>query len=312
MASARVPGNLGPSVWRFGGLSTRQLAKNWWHEILQDDVLGRSAQLAYFFFFAVFPLAISVTALLGFIAGPHSPLAHHLTAYATRTMPRPAAALVKESIRHSFARTAAGKLTFGILVSLLSASSGMAAMIDTLNSVFDVPEERSLLMRHFTAVWLTIAVGALLCVAAFLITVGGDVAAAVNGGESFWLWQVTQYPVAILFLLLSFSLVYHFGPNIREVRWRPITPGAVLALGFWFMGTLSLRLYLSHFGSYTFDYGIIGAVMALLVWFYLAGLAFLVGGEIDAIIDRARTGKRKHYQHVPGARGYRNAHGRAA
>lgn len=285
------------SPWNLGGLTKKQLAWKLWQGANDDDVLGRAGQLAYFFFFAVFPLAIFLTALLGVFVGPNSSMAQNLSQYITRAMPSSAADLANKTIQQSLASSGGGKLTFGIVIALLSASSGMAAMMDTLNTVFGVKEGRSIIKQRAIALWLTIAVGILICVAIALIVVGGNIAHAVAGGAFYWLWQIVQYPVAIFFLLLSYSMVYYFAPNVEHPQWHWVTPGAVVGVSLWIIVSFGLRVYLHYFNSYTATYGALGAVMILLLWFYVTGLAFLMGGEINAVIERAGTGRTK--QHEP-------------
>ncbi len=287
------PAQRQPSPWKFGGLTGKQLAINMWQAINDDDVLGRAGQLAYFFFFAIFPLAIFLTAILGVVAGPGSPLANSLADYLTRAMPGSASDLVHQTIHHTMAASGGGKLTFGIVVALLSASSGMAAMMDVLNVVFGVKEGRSLIKQRAIALGLTIAVGILICVAIALIVVGGNIAHAVAGGALYWVWQIVQYPVAIFFLLLSYSVIYYYAPNVDHPQWHWVTPGAVVGVFLWAVVSFGLRVYLHYSNSYNATYGALGGVMILLLWFYVTGLAFLVGGEINAAIERAGTGQTK-------------------
>lgn len=283
----------GGSLWKLGGLTKKQLGRRVWQEMGADDVLGRSAQLAFYFLFAIFPLVIFLTSLVGMIEGPESPMMRHLAAGITRTMPSSAGVLVETTLRHSLAWSGNGKLAFGIVVALFSASSGMAAMIDVLNIVFDVDDKRSVVRQRLTAVWLTVVVGLLVCSAIFLITLGGRIAAAVAGDGLYRTWEILQYPVAFFFLLIACSLVYRFAPHLREPQWRVFTPGSVTGLCLWLIASFGMRVYLHHFHTYTSDYGTMGAVMVLMMWFYLTGLAFLIGGEVDAIIDRGMKGRQK-------------------
>ena len=290
------------SPWKLGGLTRKQLAKTVWREMLVDDVLDHAAQLAYFYLFAIFPLGIFLSALIGLFAGAHSQLAQRLTGEILQVVPPSAGELVRETIHQSMVKSGSVKLVFGILLSLLSASSGMAAMMDTLNTVFDVRESRSLVKQRGVAVMLTIALGILICIAMFLITVGSEVAEVIASGALLPVWNVLQYPVAILFLLLSFSMVYRYAPDIEGGRWRPFTPGAVTGLCLSIAVSIGLRVYLKHFNGYS-DYGTIGAVMVLMLWFYVTGMAFLIGGEVDAIVDRAATGREKYRQGGPASQG---------
>lgn len=276
-----------------GGLGIGQLGRQVWREMQRDEVLGRGAQLAYFFFFAIFPLAIFLTSILGVISGPNSHVVHSLVAHITQAMPSTAKPLVIKVVHKSLEDSGSGMMAFGIVLALLSASSGMAAMIQMLNAVYEVKEERSLLKQRLMALELTVGVGLLMCAAIFLITAGGKVANAVAGGIFYTAWQVFEYPIAIAFLLFGFALVYYYAPNQQRERWRWVTPGATGAVVIWAAGSFGLRLYLRHFNSYTSDYGTAGTVMVLLLWFYITGLAFLVGGEIDAAIERAASGRQK-------------------
>lgn len=285
------------SPWKFGGLTKRQLVKRAYHELIADDALGRAAQLAYFFLFALFPLGIFLSAMIGAFAGTHSLLAVRLTREILHFVPPSASQLVRETIHNSLAGIGTGKLVFSIVVALFSASSGMSAMMDTLNTVFDVRESRSLKKQQGVAMLLTIALGVLICIAILLITLGGKIAGAI-GGAFDTVWDALQYPVSILFLLVSFSMVYRYAPDMNGGRWRLFTPGAVTGLSLWIAVSYGLRIYLHHFNSYS-GYGTIGAVMVLMLWFYMTGLAFLIGGEVDAIIDRADTGRKKHGRSGP-------------
>jgi membrane protein len=284
------------SPWQLGGIDTKQFVLKVWQGINDDDVFGRSGQLAYFFFFAVFPLGIFLIALLGIVAGPGSPTVHNFADYITRAMPGSAASLVHQTLQTAMAASGGGKMTFGVVVGLSSASSGTAAMMDTLNVVFGVKEGRSAIKQRAIALGLTIAVGILICLAIGLIVVGDSLAKVVAGGALKSVWQVLQYPVAIFFLLFSYSLIYYYAPNVEHPEWHWVTPGAVVGVFLWIAVSFGLRIYLHFFNSYSATYGSLGAVMILLLWFYVTGLAILIGGEINAVIERAGTGQTKQQE----------------
>jgi membrane protein len=102
--------------------------------------------------------------------------------------------------------------------------------------------------------------------------------------------------VAILFLFFCYSVVYYFAPNVEHPEWHWVTPGAVVGVSLWILVTVSLRVYLQFSNTYTATYGALGAVMILLLWFYVTGLAMLIGGEINAVIERAGTGKTRQQE----------------
>jgi membrane protein len=117
---------------------------------------------------------------------------------------------------------------------------------------------------------------------------GDFVAGQINARPIFQgLWHILQWPVMMLFALLAFSIVYRFAPNVRDQKWHWVLPGAVVAVLLWFLTSLGLRLYLGIIDSYRSTYGSVGAVIALMTWFYLFGTVILIGGEVNSIIEQA-------------------------
>jgi membrane protein len=141
------------------------------------------------------------------------------------------------------------------------------------------------------AIVLTIAL-AVFVVVAFAFVVGGRdlaewVARQLGRSEAFARgWSILQWPIAIGLVVVAVDLVYYFAPN-ADSKWVWITPGALLATTLWLMASAGFRLYVQNFGSYTAVHGAIGAVIVLMLWFYLSGFALLVGAELNAEIDKA-------------------------
>jgi membrane protein len=103
-----------------------------------------------------------------------------------------------------------------------------------------------------------------------------------------FLWKALQWPAAIFFVIVSYSLIYFFGPDLKEERrWHWISPGSAFGAVVWLLTSVGFRTYLRAFNSYSTTYGSLGAVMILLAWLYITALAFLIGGEINAEIERA-------------------------
>jgi membrane protein len=276
------------SWWKLCDLSAKDLSRKVWQGINDDDVWGRSAQLAYYFFFALFPLAICLTAVLGLIVGSSSRTAQNLIDYLTRAMPPSAVALVHQTMHTALTASGGGKITFGLLLALFFASSGLSALMDTLNVVFGVRERRSLLRQRIVALLLTLIVGGLICLAVLLVVIGDHIANTLDVTALKWTWKAVEYPVAVLFLLFAYSLIYYYAPDLRHRQRRWLTLGSVIGVSLWILASFGLRVYLHFFNSYTVTYGALGAVMTLLLWFYVTGFSMLVGGEINAIIDKTR------------------------
>ena len=207
-------------------------------------------------------------------------------------VPKKASVLIRDTVDEITAGSSGGKLSFGLLVALLTASFGMGSVISTLNSAYGVKESRPWWKAQALAVALTAGLALLIISALALVLYGGQigewVAAKYSLGDAFTMaWGVLQWPVVLAVVLLAFALVYYFSPNVKDMRWQWITPGSVLGLGLWLLASFIFRAYLSLFDTYGAAYGSLGAMMVLLLWLYLTGVAILVGGEMNAAIEDA-------------------------
>jgi membrane protein len=155
-----------------------------------------------------------------------------------------------------------------------------------------VRESRSWFKGRIIALGLTIAFAALILTSLSIVLVGGHLSDWI--GIKLHLtsivasaWKMLQWMAVVLFLTLSFSLIYYFGPSVDQRRWHWITPGSLFGEILWLVASAGLRVYLHFFNTYTATYGSLGAMMILLAWLYVTGLSFLIGGEINARIERA-------------------------
>lgn len=281
-----------PSPWNLGGLTVRQLALRVWHGTNEDDAFGRAGQIAYGFLFAVFPLFMFLLAILGIVLGPHSALQQHLVLALTDAMPPAAAQVVQHVVAETTKASGSAKISFGLVLTLIAATSAMTNIMDTLNGAYNVREGRSFLRFRAIAVGVTVAIGILMVMALTIVLYGNGIANWVGGlvglGDvTTWIWKIAQWPVAVLFLLLSFALVYYFGPDVEFPVWHWISPGSAAGVFLWAVVSFALRVYLHFFNSYSKTYGSLGAVMILLLWFYVTGVAILIGGEVNAEIENA-------------------------
>ncbi|HEX7318104.1 MAG TPA: YihY/virulence factor BrkB family protein [Pyrinomonadaceae bacterium] len=272
------------------GLSWKELGKRVYAEVMDDDVLGRSAQLSYYFLLALFPALLFLTSLLGYLAGENGQLRQGLFNYLATVLPGEASKLVSETVTDVTQSSGGGKLSFGILATLWAASNGMGAISESLNAAYDLKESRPWWKVRLTAVGLTLALTLLIVSALVLLLYGGDIAEIVSGklglGNAFeTAWKVLQWPLVLIFVLLAFALIYYFGPDAHHQGWKWITPGAVIGVALWLLISFAFKAYLSYFNSYSATYGSLGAVIILMLWFYFTGTAILVGGEINSEIE---------------------------
>jgi membrane protein len=266
-------------------------AKLIWTEIRVDDVFGRSAQLAYYSFLALFPFCICVIASLSVFGNADRGRALLEVLFA-RILPGTADQLIDQTFGEIIQFGGPLKMSFGILASLWSASMGMSALMDTLNAAYRVKETRTLVEQYATAICLT-AILTALTVISLLVALFGDLFVGANFVGEGWLnksigltWVIARWPLALGTLFIALAVVYHFGPNIVGRNWHWITPGSVFGVVLLAAVSVGLRLYVQYSRTYSAAYGSLGAVIVLLVAFYLASIAILSGGVLNGVLER--------------------------
>ncbi|MCU1299582.1 MAG: putative rane protein [Acidobacteriaceae bacterium] len=280
------------SMWSLGGLTLKELVKRVWAGINENDLLSRASELAYNFILALFPLLLFLVSVFGLFASHGKLLSSNLMNYLADVLPPSAFEIVNRTIMEVSRNSGGAKVTFGIVLTLWFASGGMVSMMSTLNAAYAVRETRSYFKVRAIALGLTIAVSILVIMALGVVLLGGYLAELAGselhlGAFAILAWKVLQWPMALAFVVLSFSLIYYFGPDLKEQHWYWITPGSLVGVLLWLAASFAFRAYLHFFNTYSKTYGSLGAVIILLVWFYVTGLAFLVGGEINAQIEHA-------------------------
>ena len=180
-------------------------------------------------------------------------------------------------------------------------------MTSTLNAAYDITEGRAWWRVRLTALALTVGLALFVLVSMTFVVAGPAIAERVAnmmnlGVRSFvTLWSLLQWPIVFVLVATAIALVYYYGPD-AEQDWVWITPGSVLATLLWLAVSLGFKLYVARFGTYNETYGVIGGVMVLMLWFYLSGLAILMGAELNSEIEHASPYGKDVGEKVPGRR----------
>ena len=190
------------------------------------------------------------------------------------------------------------------LGAIWSSSAAVVAIIDSLNRAYDIEEGRPWWKVRLTAVGLTIALALMILTSFTLIIAGPTLAEYLASwfglGTVFeWTWKILQWPLAFFLVSTAVGLVYYFAPD-AEQDWVWITPGAVLGTLLWVLVSLAFKLYAANFADYNASYGAVGGVIVLLLWFYISGLAILVGAELNAEIEHASPYGKAPGEKIPG------------
>jgi len=279
-------------IWDLGGLSLAQFLRRLLDKFQEDELDTRSAALSFYFFFSLLPVIFAFMALLGMFARNYDVRINLLKQFA-QLVPASALALVERTFAELSIYSTRWKIVFGLLLAVWSGSGGMRAIMAALNRSYRVTETRPYWRRIVISIALTLLISALTLIALAMVLGGGDLASFLGASvglshSAVRLWQLVEWPLALIFVLFSLALVYWRGPNVKR-PWRWVSPGSVVGVTAWVAASLLFRAYLHFFNTYSRSYGSLGAVMVLLLWLYMMGLAILLGGEINATIESARA-----------------------
>jgi membrane protein len=281
----------------------------WWElikrtasEAIKDDVPNLAAQQAYYFFFALFPALLTLISIASFF--PIDNLINTVTAELAGVAPHDVLEIVTDQIDKISESGTGGILTFGFLLTIWSSSTAMMSLTTTLNAAYDITEERPWWKVRLTAIGLTLGLSLFILTSVALViagpTVAEQLATRMQLGDAFkWTWWILQWPVVLLLVATGIGIVYYFAPDADQ-EWVWITPGSILATAAWLAASLGLKFYISRFANYNETYGTIGGVIVLLLWFWLTGLAILIGAEFNAEIEHASPHGKDVGEKVPG------------
>ncbi|MEK4534302.1 MULTISPECIES: YihY/virulence factor BrkB family protein [Peribacillus] len=264
---------------------TKQLIK----EIKEDRVTGLAAEQAYYYLLALFPLLILLLSILPYLNIDIQTAMDTIKTF----MPTETVEVIEENIINILSERNGGLLTFGFLGTIWSASNGMNAFIHSMNIAYDVKETRNFIKARFISIILTLGL-----VVAFIVMLGLPVFGKVIidllqqvislPEEMQSLFSLLRWIIAVVVISLVLTFLYRFAPN-KSFPIKHVIPGAVTATVLWLGISLGFSFYVSNFANYSSTYGSLGGVIILMLWLYLSGLIFVIGGEINAILHRQNS-----------------------
>jgi membrane protein len=284
-------------------------------EFLDDEMSTYASALAYQMLFSLFPFLLFLIALIGFL---HLPDFFSWLRLQSELVLPPQALEQVNPVIDQLQQSKGGLLSIGIFIALWTASAGVRLMMSAMNAAYDVVEARPVWKRIPLSVAYTIGIAMMMLAVAALMVTGPQVMnwiAAQIGMEEFivTLWTVLRWPLIVILLMVAVALIYYVMPDVKQ-EFRFITPGSVLAVVVWILASLGFGYYVKTFADYNAMYGSIGAIIVLLLYFYISAAVLLLGAEMNAVVEHmSAEGKDKgekeegdggvestHKQHVSG------------
>jgi len=262
------------------------LAKKTASEVLDDNILGLSAETAYNFFFGLFPLLLFAGPLISLI-GDRVEIFNSILMWMAPSIPPEAFALVQGVLRDVvFTKNAPGLMSLGALLALWAGAGMFSSLMSALNAAYDVTESRPWWRQKLISIACAIGSIIILLSATTVMVAGEQIVHLMArllhlGTFGEVVWTIVQYLLAFALVVLFMSMLYVVLPNVKQGA-RSVVPGAIFAALFWAVFTYAFRLYVTNFGSYNKTYGTIGAVIVLLTWMYWTSFAILTGGELNS------------------------------
>jgi membrane protein len=272
----------------------RRFFKRLYDKALDTDIFNRSAQVAFYFSFALFPFLFFLVSVLGIVLESAGGLRDELFVYIRQILPSEAAELVQHTVGEIVKTSSGGKLAIGLVITLWSASSGIDGIRNALNAVYELKETRSWWATKAASLVFTLVSLALTAAVLGLVFYGGKfggfMLTSIGVSEvSPFLAVCIQWISVVAVMLFACEMIYNLLPDFRRFKWIWITPGSVVAIVLWLILTSGFRAYVAYFNSYDKAYGSLGAVIILMLWLYLTALVVMIGGGINAVTAEMRT-----------------------
>jgi membrane protein len=280
------------------------------HGISEDRILLVAAGVTFYLLLSIFPGIAALFSIYGLFANP-ADIAAHLDALAN-VAPGGAIDILREEMTRLASKggtTLGVGFLVGLAVSLWTTNSGVSAIFDALNIVYEENEKRGLVKFYLMTLGFTFASIVFILVAIAVVVLLPVVLNFIPlpGGTDL-LVKIARWPILFVITALALAAVYRYGPSRAEARWRWITWGSAFATVMWIAASVLFSWYVSSFGSYNKTYGSLGAIIGFMTWIWISIIVVLVGAKLDAEMEHQTARETTAGQPKPlGMRGARMA-----
>ncbi|CAH0346036.1 YihY/virulence factor BrkB family protein [Bacillus sp. CECT 9360] len=259
-------------------------------KVKRDRATGLASEQAYYYLLALFPLLILLLSILPYLSIESSRALEIMNTF----LPSETATVIHDNILEIFRKQHEGLLTFGIIGTVWSASSGMDAFMHSMNIAFDVEETRGFIKTKCISILLTFCLIFAFLIGLLLLIFGNMILSAVREVITIpdgvvVILHIIRWLVSVAVIAVVISILYRFAPN-KAYRLKQVIPGAFAATVVWLIITVGFSYYVNHYAHYSATYGSLGAVIVLMLWLYFTGLALVLGGEVNSLFYRGSHG----------------------
>jgi membrane protein len=267
-------------------------------QALKHHLTNLAAALAYYGFLAI-PSLLLVTVGVFTLVGDRSAVTEIIDRL-DGVAPEEALTLLRENldrVTELQSNSGIAMIVVGSVLALWTVTGAMQTLMWALNSAYEREETRGFVKQRLTALLMIALLLVAFALAFGLLVLGPHLSGWVGDAVGFealvqWLWWTAQWPLLILWLFFTFATIFYLGPNVDHPRWRFLTIGTVLSVFVWLLASGAFALYVSMFGSYNKAWGSLAAVIIMLTWLWISGLALLFGAEVNAEAERSRELRR--------------------
>jgi membrane protein len=261
---------------------------------LDDHITNLAAALAYYAFLAIPAVLLVAVGVFNLVADED--LITRIIGRLKGVAPPEALTLLEQTMRRvveSQANSGIALVVLGSVLALWTVTGAMETLMWALNSAYGRKETRGFIKRRLTALVMVILLLFAFILAFGLLVLGPHLSGWIGSAVGLdavikWLWWTVQWPILILGLLFAFATVLYLGPNVDHQRWRFVTVGTTIAVVIWLLASGLFAIYVGQFSSYNKAWGSLAAVIIMLTWLWISGLALLFGAEVNAETERSR------------------------
>ena len=263
-------------------------------EFMDDQCTDLAAALTYYAVLASAPALLALVSILGLV-GDGQKAVDSVLQSVEGVVPSSTLSIIEPLVENAANTDKAGfALVIGVVLALWSASGYVGAFSRSMNRIYEIEEGRPIWKLRPVMLGVTVITVLLAGLVVGSLVLSGPIARQVGelvglGDTAIAVWQVAKWPVALLLVVILVALLYHLTPNIKQPKFRWVSPGAILAILVWVVASAAFGLYLgSGLSNYGATYGTLAGVIIFLLWLWLTNLALLLGAELDAEVERSR------------------------